>query len=323
MEGSKMLRMTSWWAAMVVLALGVAVLAAEAPTGTTPAAKAIVPATVEEAYPGLASSVLKYARIAELPDGILLDAPGVTISEKELAAEAAKAPENLRDQLDKSAFFLLESIATPKLLLAAAKQEAARQGKSLEGKEDAEIIKAHLSSVIADVGVTDDEISAFYAANKDMCGGASLTQAKTSLKQYLIEQKQQDRIRSYVGTLGQSVPIKVSAPWALAKSVLAKDNVVDKLRASGKPSLVDFGSKGCVPCDMLAPILETLRTKYSGKANVQFVSVQTEQILASRYGIEAIPVQVFFDKNGAEVFRHMGFWPQDELEKKLAEMGVK
>ena len=54
-----------------------------------------------------------------------------------------------------------------------------------------------------------------------------------------------------------------------------------------------------------------------------FVSVREEQILASRYGIQSIPVQIFFDKDGKEVFRHTGFWPQEELEKKLAEIGVK
>ena len=318
-----MFKAMSQWAAMAVLALGVSAWAADPPTGTTPATKPVAPATIDAAYPGLASSVLKYARIADLADGILLESPGVTISEKELAAEAAKAPANLLGQLEKSAFFLLESVAAPKLVLAAAKQEAARQGKSLEGKDEPEIIKAHLSNVVADVRVTSEEVSAFYAANKDMFGEASLAQVKAELQQYLLQQKQQDRIRSYIGTLGQTVPIAVSAPWARAKSVLAKDNVVDKARASGKPSLIDFGSKGCVPCDMLAPILETLKTKYSGRANVLFVSVQTEQILAARYGVQTIPVQVFFDAKGAEVFRHVGFWPQDQLEKKLAEMGVK
>ena len=54
-----------------------------------------------------------------------------------------------------------------------------------------------------------------------------------------------------------------------------------------------------------------------------FVSVRVEQVLASRYGVQTIPVQVFFDASGKEVFRHTGFWPQEELEKKLAEMGVK
>jgi len=52
------------------------------------------------------------------------------------------------------------------------------------------------------------------------------------------------------------------------------------------------------------------------------VHVQEEQVLAARYGIESIPVQVFFDKNGKEVFRHTGFFPQNEIEKKLTKMGV-
>ena len=65
------------------------------------------------------------------------------------------------------------------------------------------------------------------------------------------------------------------------------------------------------------------RSRTETKANVVFVSVRERQILASRYGIQSIPVQIFFDKDGKEVFRHSGFWPQDELEKKLTEIGVK
>ena len=109
----------------------------------------------------------------------------------------------------------------------------------------------------------------------------------------------------------------------LAKRYDVQTVSVVVVKASGKPSLVDFGSKGCRPCDMLAPILETLTKKYDGQANVMFVSVVQEQILAARYGIEAIPVQVFFDKDGKEVSRHVGFLPQEEIEKQMAKMGVK
>ncbi len=110
---------------------------------------------------------------------------------------------------------------------------------------------------------------------------------------------------------------------SLAKqAVLARDNPVDKARDSGKPSLVDFGATGCGPCDMMTPILENLKVKYEGKLNVLFVHVRERQILGAKYGIQTIPVQVFFDKDGKEVFRHVGFFPQEEIERKLAEMGV-
>jgi thioredoxin 1 len=100
------------------------------------------------------------------------------------------------------------------------------------------------------------------------------------------------------------------------------DNPVDKARRSGKPTLVDFGATGCGPCDMMTPILASLTKKYAGKLNVLFVHVGEEQILGARYGVRTIPVQVFFDKEGKEVFRHEGFFPQAEIERKLTDMGI-
>jgi len=73
---------------------------------------------------------------------------------------------------------------------------------------------------------------------------------------------------------------------------------------------------------MMAPILEELKTEYAGKANVLFVHVRQEQILAARFGIQSIPVQVFFDKGGQEVFRHTGFFPKEEILKQLRSIGV-
>jgi len=62
--------------------------------------------------------------------------------------------------------------------------------------------------------------------------------------------------------------------------------------------------------------------KYEDKANVLFIHVREQQILAYRYGVQSIPTQVFFDKDGKEVFRHNGFFPQEEIEKKLKELGI-
>ena len=36
-----------------------------------------------------------------------------------------------------------------------------------------------------------------------------------------------------------------------------------------------------------------------------------------------IPTQVFYDKNGAEVWRHEGFLPKDQIVAKFQELGVK
>jgi thioredoxin 1 len=91
---------------------------------------------------------------------------------------------------------------------------------------------------------------------------------------------------------------------------------------SGKPTMVEFGATGCVPCDMMQPILDNLRKDYPDQLNVVFVHVGEEQVLAARFGIRSIPVQVFFDAQGKEVFRHVGFFAQTEVTKQLSQMGV-
>jgi len=273
--------------------------------------------TVESVYPGLTSSVLTHARLADLPEGVLLRCGPVKVAATDIARKIGAAPEALRGQLRKNAFFVLEQLAGKDLLL-----HAATQAK-LAGKADDEMIRAYLDAAAKGVRVTDAEVARFYQDNKAMLGGVPLAQVKDHVKKFVLNQKRQRAVTEHVRTLGKRVPIAVSAVWLAKQAPLIRDNPVDKARASGKPSMIDFGSEGCRPCQMMEPILEKLTEQHQGKANILFVHVGKEQILAARYGIRSIPTQVFFDKNGKEVLRHVGFFPQDEIERKLTEMGVK
>jgi len=278
---------------------------------------------VGKTYPGLASGCLTYARLAELPKGTLLKAGDLTLTEKDVAGEMAKAPAEMQAQLKKNGFFILERVAGSKLIVQVARAEAARTGEALPSTEERVIVEYHLGRLVGNLKVTDAEVQDFYKNNKDMFGDATLDQVWSNVRHYLLQEKQQQVMTEYIRTLGQRTPIEVSAAWVKEQAALAKDNPVDKARASGKPTMVDFGASGCQPCEMMVPILADLKKKYEGKANVLFVHVREEQVLAARYAVQAIPVQVFFDKDGKEVFRHVGFFPQAEIEKKLAEIGVK
>jgi len=308
-----------WTGAVVLLAVagGAASAAGDSPPPAPPGAK-----TVSTAHPGLASGGLMHAKLADLPKDTLLRAGTLVLKESDLAAEIAAAPEAVREQLRKNAFFVLEQVATRRLLVAEAKA-AARQGKDAAKADERELLDGYMNGIAAEAKVADAEIADFYTKSKDQVGDAKLEAVKEAIRRYLLQQKRQQAVDEHIRSLGKRANAEVSADWTKQQAAAAADNPVDKARASGKPSLVDFGSKGCRPCDMLAPILDALRGKYAGRANVVFVSVREEQVLASRYGIQAIPEQVFFDKDGKEVFRHTGFWPQEKLEKKLAEMGVK
>jgi thioredoxin 1 len=279
--------------------------------------------TVEAAYPGLLNGVLSSATVGQLPDGVLVDLGGKQITQPQLDAILARAPAKLKEQLAKNALFLAQDVATPELLLRAAREWAAAEQKDTEGKAESGIISDYLQSVAADVSVSDTEVREFYEGNKDMFSGAKLDDVKEPLRQYLRKTKRQEKVDRHIAGLGGKYGVVISASWLEAQAPLARDNPVDKARASGKPTMVDFGSTGCTPCDMMAPILKTLEAKYATKANVIFVHVGENQVLAARYGVSTIPLQVFFDKDGWEVYRHTGFFPQDKIEERLGAMGVK
>jgi len=95
--------------------------------------------------------------------------------------------------------------------------------------------------------------------------GRPLNQVRDQIRQLVLQQKQQNLMDEHVRTPGSAHGHRVSASWTKEQARLARGNPVDRVRSSRRPSLVDFGSTGCVACDMLAPILETLKTKYAGK----------------------------------------------------------
>lgn len=91
----------------------------------------------------------------------------------------------------------------------------------------------------------------------------------------------------------------------------------------GMVTLVDLGAKKCIPCKMMAPILAKLEKEYAGRAAIVFLDVWEDPKPAHRFGIQGIPTQIFFDREGKEVFRHMGFLSEEDIVRKLKEMGVK
>jgi len=89
------------------------------------------------------------------------------------------------------------------------------------------------------------------------------------------------------------------------------------------PKLVDLGRGTCIPCKQMAPILKELTEEYKGKAIVEVIDLRERPEAAQEYKVRVIPTQVFFDKNGAEVWRHEGFLPKDQIVAKFQELGVK
>jgi len=95
-----------------------------------------------------------------------------------------------------------------------------------------------------------------------------------------------------------------------------------KALTNGKPTLAEFGRGTCIPCKEMKPILENLAVEYQGRLNVSIVSVDEYGDLTNYYRIMAIPTQIGFDSSGKEVFRHVGFWPKDQIIAQLSKLGI-
>lgn len=89
-------------------------------------------------------------------------------------------------------------------------------------------------------------------------------------------------------------------------------------------TFIELGSKRCVPCKKMEPIIEEIKKKYQGQVKVIFHDVWTDEgrPYIEKFKIRIIPTQVFLDKDGKEYFRHEGFFPREQLEKILKQKGV-
>lgn len=95
----------------------------------------------------------------------------------------------------------------------------------------------------------------------------------------------------------------------------------DSAQSSAVPRLVDLGADKCIPCRMMAPILEELRTEYQGRLEVVFIDVWKDNSAGEKYGISSIPTQIFFNEQGQELYRHVGFISKADILAKWSELG--
>ncbi|MFH1379739.1 MAG: thioredoxin family protein [bacterium] len=100
--------------------------------------------------------------------------------------------------------------------------------------------------------------------------------------------------------------------------------VSNEIKKKEKMTLVELGSVKCIPCKKMKPLLDEIEEKYNEQVDVVFHDVWTKEggQDAEKYKIRLIPTQVFLDKSGKQYFRHEGFYPLEEIIKKLKEGGL-
>ena len=123
----------------------------------------------------------------------------------------------------------------------------------------------------------------------------------------------------------QNAPVE-SEPMtpSVAAGVSAGETTADALPAATVrlPRLVDLGADKCIPCKMMAPILDEFKRDYADQFTTEFIDVWKNPAAGTQYGIRVIPTQIFYDAEGKERFRHEGFFGKEDILNKWKELGV-
>ena len=108
----------------------------------------------------------------------------------------------------------------------------------------------------------------------------------------------------------------------VARQEVPTKNQPAQLVGKNLPALIDLGAGTCIPCKMMAPILEELKTEFAGRLRVEFLDIREDSNLIQAYALRVIPTQIFYDASGKELFRHEGFFSKEDILAKWKELGV-
>lgn len=102
----------------------------------------------------------------------------------------------------------------------------------------------------------------------------------------------------------------------------SNNDAIPPVPTPGLVTMVDLGAHKCIPCKMMAPIIDEIRKEYTGRASIIFIDVWEHREQVPRFGIRGIPTQIFYDKEGREAGRHIGFMDKKSIMETLDKLGV-
>lgn len=104
---------------------------------------------------------------------------------------------------------------------------------------------------------------------------------------------------------------------AIADEQMLKESqykYVEQSIGKGKPYFLEVGSDSCYSCQVMGKMLYKVVAKHP-EYNIHFINVKKEREVAYKLKIRMIPTQIVYDKNGREVYRHIGILSSEKLEE--------
>jgi len=95
---------------------------------------------------------------------------------------------------------------------------------------------------------------------------------------------------------------------------------VGALTTPGRPAVLEFGAKTCLPCIQMQKVFAELTASHGDQVDFRLIYADEQRHLFPRFRITLIPTQIFVDAQGREVERHIGPLTREEMLAKLKQL---
>ena len=99
-------------------------------------------------------------------------------------------------------------------------------------------------------------------------------------------------------------------------TILRDENFEKEVLENPEPVLVEFRAGWSGPCDIMAPVIESLAAEYKGQLRFTSLDIESNEKTTKEYGIIKLPTILFFDK-GRVVNHIIGVVPKRLLESQI------
>lgn len=116
-----------------------------------------------------------------------------------------------------------------------------------------------------------------------------------------------------------------SGEEAVVKDEAASESLKMSVLDTSLPKItfLELGSTTCIPCKKMKPVLESISKKYGDQIKVEFIDLMKDRKASKKYKIRVMPTQIFLNEKGEEVHRHVGYYPEAQIDEFLQSQGLK
>ncbi len=92
--------------------------------------------------------------------------------------------------------------------------------------------------------------------------------------------------------------------------------------ASATPRLVELGTAACIPCALMRPGLDELKSEYAGRLEVEVIDTLYNPGAKTQYNAPLCATQVYIAASGKELYRHVGYSSKQDILSNWKTLGV-